>query len=473
MSMLVDNIRKGAGGFLRSMIGSVGGFAVSRYDYQAYFSTRDVSRSDYQTFDRMRRAKARGFELSGLFLKPMASKVASWVLGAPPEYKFPDRKTEIAVEDWWRRNHADVLRAYEESVNLGDCYAVINADLTVTVVPPHVVKKIVDKKNFSKIIGYKITERYPDPDKPSSIMTITDEYYATHRWHTREINGKQVFRKSYKNLIGINPVVHIKNQLGADEENGRPEGEALVALLQIYNETLVAALKGNIRQGRPTPVIQKMGTASQLKAFWEKFGKTETITLPNGRTETITTIPFDPDQLLTVGGESEFKYEAPGSFSADTVALLQILFYLIVQFSEIPEFIWGNAIGASKASAESQIEPFVKWLGKKRSRAHSWLNSIATIVLAYISLYDDSVNRDSLPSIQWKPLTSADGRLTLDTVIWAWSQNLFDNETAVALLPVGISNPKAVLAKGLAEPRHMQAPVTTDNKSDDTGGKPQ
>lgn len=470
--MATNRLGNIASALVRGMIGTASHFAVSRYESNSYFATRDVSRSDYHTFDRIRRAKARGFELSGLFLKPMASKVASWVLGAPPEYKFADKGTEIALEDWWRRNHADVLRAYEESLNLGDCYAVINADLSVTVVPPNVVKKIVDENDYSRIIGYKITERYPNPDKPSSIMTITDEYYSTHRILTREVNGKQIFKKRYKNLIGINPVVPIKNQLGADEENGRPEGESLIALLQIYNETLVAALKGNIRQGRPTPVIQKMGTASQLQSFWEKFGKTETITLPDGRTETITTIPFDPDQLLTIGGEAEFKYEAPGSFSADTVALLQILFYLIVQFSEIPEFVWGTAIGASKASAESQIEPFVKWLTKKRSRAHVWLNSIATIVLAYISLYDDGVNRDLLPSIQWKPLTSADGRLTLDTVIWAWSQNLVDDETAIALLPVGISNPKAVLAKGKSEPRHMQAPVNSANKSDKTGGKP-
>lgn len=463
MSRIMDRVR--------DLIGSTRrlGFSYANGSYQ--FNTYDINRADYKTWDAMRRGKAKGYELSGLMLKPLGSKVSSWVLGRPPEWKFKDESTEILVEEWWRKNHADILRGYEEAVNLGDAFLVINADLSVTVVPPHVVKPITAKDNFGKIIGWRITERYPNPESPYSSMTIVDEYTAEKRVRTIERDGTMISRRVYRNVIKKLPVIHVKNQVGSDEMFGRPEGEALATGLQIYNEVFLAALKGNIRQGRPTPVIQKMGSASQLDAFWTKFGRREKMTLPDGRVEEIDVIPFDPDQLMTLGGESEFDYKAPGSFSTDTEKLLAIMFYLVVQHSEIPEFVWGTAISASKASADSQIEPFLKWLEKKRSRAHVWLNQIAEVVIAYLSVIEVDINAAEIPVIQWKPLTNGDGRLTLDTIIWAWSQNLIDDETAVSLMPVNLSNPKQVLERAKAEPPHVQAPQQSDNKSDRTGGK--
>ena len=334
MSRIMDRVR--------DLIGSTRrlGFSYANGSYQ--FNTYDINRADYKTWDAMRRGKAKGYELSGLMLKPLGSKVSSWVLGRPPEWKFKDESTEILVEEWWRKNHADILRGYEEAVNLGDAFLVINADLSVTVVPPHVVKPITAKDNFGKIIGWRITERYPNPESPYSSMTIVDEYTAEKRVRTIERDGTMISRRVYRNVIKKLPVIHVKNQVGSDEMFGRPEGEALATGLQIYNEVFLAALKGNIRQGRPTPVIQKMGSASQLDAFWTKFGRREKMTLPDGRVEEIDVIPFDPDQLMTLGGESEFDYKAPGSFSTDTEKLLAIMFYLVVQHSEIPEFVWGQ-----------------------------------------------------------------------------------------------------------------------------------
>ena len=145
----------------------------------------------------------------------------------------------------------------------------------------------------------------------------------------------------FANLIGRIPVIHVANRWGADEFYGRPEGDALIPALQRYGDVIDAAIRGNIRQGRPTPVIEKMGTAEQVRKFWEKFGRRETQTLPDGSTETVDVIDFDPDQLLTLGGEAQFKYAAPGSFSGDTQTLLSVLFYLVVQHREIP----GGGVG--------------------------------------------------------------------------------------------------------------------------------
>jgi len=63
------------------------------------------------------------------------------------------------LNGWWAKWHSDILRAYEEALNLGDCYLVVNADLSVTVVPPHVVDPLLD--STGEVVGWRITETIP------------------------------------------------------------------------------------------------------------------------------------------------------------------------------------------------------------------------------------------------------------------------------------------------------------------------
>jgi hypothetical protein len=415
----------------RELIGAPGRLRVGTRGLWASFPTRDTAQADYRFWDRARRGRARGLELSGLFLKPLGSKVAAWVLGARPVW------TPGALDAWWAANHAAILRGYEESLDLGDCFLIVNGDLSVSVVPPHVVEPLLDGEG--RALGWRITEVYQAPDGDRT--TIIDEYTAEARTRTVR-RGMSVKTEVYPNVSGCIPVVHIANLAGADEVFGRPEGEALVAALQRYGDVFDAALKGNIRQGRPTPVIERMGSAEQVQKFWERFGRTETTTLPDGSTETVEVIDFDPDQLLTLGGEATFGYKAPGSFSGDTQTLLNLIFYLVIEHTELPEFAWGGAISSSKASAETQMPPFVKFIEKKRGAAASWMLELARVALAYLRLIEPGLQRDpdvdtANLGITWPALTERDGRLLLDTLSWAHGAGLVDDAGAKKLLAVG------------------------------------
>jgi hypothetical protein len=434
--------------------------------------TRDFSTADYRFWDKARRAKARGLEISGLLLKPLGSKAAAWVMGDAPEWTVEARARHAStlqdgasevLNGWWARNHSEILRGYEEALNLGDAYLVINADMSVTVLPPQVVEPLLD--GAGQVVGWRITERTEGggeraqhaaplrnggvdggllPGSVSSTGTaggygavkIVDEYTAQGRVRRIERGGVVVSTECWANLIGRVPVVHIANRYGADEFYGRPEGDALIPILQRYGDVLDAAIRGNIRQGRPTPVIERMGTAEQVKKFWEKFGRRETHSLPDGSTEAVDVIDFDPDQLLTLGGDAQFKYAAPGAFSGDTQTLLGLLFYLVVQHSEIPEAVWGASIPSSRASAETQMEPFVKWIGKKRGLAEDWLLEVARVALAYLALMDWRIEADAPLSIGWRALTAEDGRLALDTASWAHGAGIIDDEGARRMLGI-------------------------------------
>ncbi len=412
-----------------------------RYSYTR--PTLDPTRSDYRFWDKARRCKAEGLELSGLLLRPLESKIAAWVLGQAPKWKLPDAYTEEKVNQWYTKNLPSIIKAYRDSVGLGDGVAVINADLSVTVVSPNLVEPIVNQNDYSELIGWRIIQSYANPDSglgSTDVMTFVDEYYDDLRVRKQYKGSSLMDVRNFTNLSGEQQVIFIPNNNGSDELFGRAEGEALVPALQRYGAILEAACEGNERQGRPVPVIKKFGSMSEVNAFWERFGRIEEQTLPDGTVEKTNVLDLDSDNVITLSGDGEFSWEAPGLFAGDSQVLLTLLFYLVLQHSEIPEFVWGNGLQGSRASAETQLGPFVKWIEMRRGNCLSWLTQMMQVVLEIMSLTDPRIKTDELPVPRFAPLTEKDGRLTKDVIAFALDNGLITKKTALENLPVEVEN---------------------------------
>lgn len=431
--------------------------------------TLDWNRSDYRFWDRLRHAKEPGYELSALFLKPLHSKKAGWVLGQAPTWKFESDKLGELVGKWWTANQAEIVRASEESAALGDCYLAINPDRSLLLIQPDVVYPIVDEDNYGRIVGWELIQEIPHPVRAGDKMQIVDQFFADRRVRIVRRNGLQIRPpEEYPNLLnnvrpGLLPIVHVPNNVGINERFGRPEAESLLPLLHRYSEVFQAAIEGNMRQGRPTPTISNMGTPQDVQTFWDLYGSTEQHTLPDGTVESIRAIEFDGDKLLTLSGGATFGYMGPGSFTGDTRVLLELMFYLFLQHTEIPEFAWGNAIASSMASASTQLDPFIKWITKERGRATHWLNELARVIAAYESLLNPGVQY-SEPQIAWSPLTEKDGALTLSALQWAKSEGLIDEATALRLAPVDVPDVKVTLDAAHKERDEAQAKAAEAQK---------
>jgi hypothetical protein len=418
--------------------------------------TVDRTQTDAAFWDRTRRGLTPGLELSAPLLNPIYSKIAAWSLGQAPTFKFESDPTQQAFDEWLEDNHAALLETMEESLALGTPYLLINADLSCTILPPDVVDPIVDPNDYSRFIGYRVTEVWPHPDNPADVMRITDDYYANERVVTVYHKGKPREQR-FKNLLGRLPIIPIPNKKGLNEAYGRPEAEALLTVMYEYNDVMKYAITGNKNQGRPTPVIEKMGTPEYIEKFWQQHGKPYTYTDESGAKQTGYNIDFDSDNLMTLANDATFKWASPASFMNDVAKLLELFFYIIVQHSELPEFIFGVAIASSKASADAQLPTFTKFIEKKQSLSRRWLIEVAEIVTGYMSLVQRRVRMER-PTIRFEPLTTADGNLTLKSVMWAYKQGLLDDMTALTLLTaLDIDDPMAVLKKAKEEAAARQA----------------
>lgn len=402
----------------------------------------DWSRADYDFWRKAYYGRARGLELSGLFIKPLVNKVAAWTLGRPPQWKCESETSAEELDTWWSDKHPQILKAFRAALRQGDAFIIVNSDLTLTLVPPDCVEPIVADNDYSDVIGWRITQTYIHPTESNRKQTVIDEYTAVSRAHQVEVDGAVLSRTVFPNLIGRLPMVHIPNAPDDGETFGHPEAEALVEVLHRYGVVMEAAVEGNELQGRPTPVIS-FETVQDLDRFWDLYGVRETKTLPDGRSETVTNISVDLAQILTVSGAT-FSYESPGSFTADTQNLLGLMFYLILEHTELPEFVFGNAISSSKASAETQMPVFVRFIEMRQGEAAGWLTELAEIALLFLSLTTPGVTAES-PTAQWEELSQQDGRLTLDTLQWAFTEGLLDRRTALMLAPVDVEDLDSVL----------------------------
>lgn len=405
------------------------------------------SRPDYDFWERAYWGRARGLGLSGLLIKPVVSKLATWILGRAPKWKVEGKAAQKALNDWWTEHHSEVLAWVEASFKQGDGWLVINSDLSCTLLPPDVVDPIVDPLDYSRIIGWRVTQVLAHPESLDR-MTIIDEYYVDRRIHRVEVGGIAREETIYPNLIGRLQIVHIANQPSAGQVFGHPEAEALVELLHKYGEVMDAAIEGNVLQGRPTPSLN-FATVEDLEKFDEENASYETQTLADGRTQEVKTYNVDLSQLVITSG-AEFDYRSPGNFSADVVNILQILYYLALEHAELPEFVMGNAIASSKASAETQMPVFIEFIKARQGKMTTPLVEVATIVLAYLSLMMTRV-RAQRPTLQWVALDQQDGKLTLDTLKWAYSIGNLTRLTALQLMPVEVEDPEGELAKAKVE----------------------
>lgn len=402
--------------------------------------SNDWARSDYPYYRRLYYGRVTGMELSGLLVKPICSKLASWTLGRAPRWKLDSESSQQALTDWWTDNHPDILRAWQGALKQADAFLVINSDLTVTLLPPDCVDPIVADDDYGLIVGWRVTQVLEHPENTQR-MTVVDEYYPDRRVHRIEIDGRTTQETTYPNLLGRLTIVHIANAREPGEVFGHAEAEGLLPLLQRYGEVFDAAIEGNILQGRPTPVLT-FETVQDLEKFDDENASLETQYLPDGTSQRVKTYNVDLSQLLIASGAT-FSYESPGPFTGDTAQLLEIMFYLILQHSELPEFVFGNAISSSKASAEAQMPIFERFVEGRRGQMAMWLTEIAEIALGYLALTTPGIAVET-PTLQWEVLTQ-DNTMTLETLRWAYTEGLLDRRTALMLAPIDVDDVDAVL----------------------------
>jgi hypothetical protein len=439
----------------------------------------DYTVPDYEFYDRLRRGKAAGYRLGGLFAKRLERVVASWVLGDGLTVELYESSAESIPAE--RRDHTNAVlqefvqslldagadtddeesdpdrddrsqsllqSSYCDAMGLGDLYLIVNADGSISVPSPETVTIARDPMDYRRWLSVTVTTK---TDK----ATITDEYRADGRTVTVTEGANVVSVDEYQNLIGRIPIVHIAHGRSTNETNGHPVHEELLELYDRYDDILYKQLDGAALLGNPIPAFVGLKDLNAIKNANQPAAN-DTYTDKDGYTATREQFMFDRNAVLLLGEGGDAKFVSPPvGFTEDTKTALKSLFLLLLDHTGIPESVWGAELGSARATADTQQSQFVKEVQSWRMDAGGWIVRLCKIWLQMRALTDPDVWVGRL-ALEWPPLVQEDKELRLKFVELGRRESLLTDETTLGLLEL-VDDAKAEVEAAQSEADARQA----------------
>lgn len=439
------------------------GSQVSVFRSKARAQTVDATIGDYEFYDRLRRCKAKGYTLGGLFAKRIEGIIASWVFGAGVTvelYEKTEGEEEEKPEDYTNELLADFLKGlldsgvdddetdrpdiddrsnsllmtvYRDAMGLGDQYIIVNADGSLSVPSPDTVEIKRDRYDYRRIVSVTVTTK-------ADGVTITDEYRADGRTVTIREGDSVASVTQYENLIGRIPVIHIAHGRTGNELYGHSIHEELRVLYDQYDDVAYKMLDGAKLLGNPLLTFAGLEDTSQVIDL-NAPGTTEQYYDRDGNLQNRPQMNIDTNSVIVLGKGGTAAYTAPPTnFTADTKMALKSLFLLLLEHLGIPESVWGGELSSARATSDTQLTQYLKEVESWRMDAGGWVVKLCKIWMMTRAITDPQIMVDRL-ALEWPPLVDEDREIILKQVELGRKESLLTDETALALLDL-VENPK-------------------------------
>ncbi|MCC7168713.1 MAG: hypothetical protein IT565_14200, partial [Rhodospirillales bacterium] len=323
------------GGVVGEMIGRyvLAGAQLNVFQSRARVKTVDETVPDYEFYDRLRRCKAAGYTLAGLFCARIERILAAWVLGGGVTVTLhegaatgtlPARRKDYtngllaefiaglldagqdeagsALEVDGGQG-AQLLAIYRDSLGLGDQFVIMNVDGSISIPSPDTItvqRNLLDYRRWDAVVVVTKLNGWE----------ITDEYRRETRTVTYKEGGQVRATQVYPNLLGVIPVVHIANMRSGNETNGRSVHETLRPLYDQYDDLIYKQLDGAKALGNPILTLAGLEDLNAVKTL-NRSPDEEQYTDRNGNEQTRDQLDIDSTAVLLVGKGGSASFTAP------------------------------------------------------------------------------------------------------------------------------------------------------------------
>ncbi len=413
------------------------------------------------------------YQLAASMAKPIINSATAFIVGSG--YKV-DLGTQLITEnqketvtekinEWLEENQHNQLELTKFGLRDGDSYLYINDMLDAEMLDPRTVEVILDAMTNEQI-GYDVTEtveeimgdnttqsvRYIKKYRKSRLeiyrleqnekIDETKLYYAEiyttggkvvlynqgvvpEDLETDDAGNVVVFDEIVERPL---PIVAIHNEHEPRAVYGNSELQNILIQFRNYSGVLEESTKNVIYNGSPIFTVRG-AEKEELEDETDEEG--------NKR------VNLGADNILFLTGDNaEAKFVTTQSIMGDSGKLLEIYFYLILEGSETPEFVFGAAVQSSKASVSEQMPIVVLKANRKRTEFTSSIKHMIDIVIdRKISLSDPDFfplqGIDPKVKVLFPDITDEDGALTKETIDMLLTNGIISNKTALKLSAVG------------------------------------
>ena len=373
----------------------------------------NTSRVNYQLARELYHNTNEAYKLGAGFAKPIINTLAGF-MGAP-HFRCADEDAQAVLDDYLVDWTSRILRVHQLTLRDGDCllYLYVNntkhvlypersgATIDFTIIPPEQVVGIELDPITHEPVSYTISARVLwDQGRRqynyTQVVTVDSIIVQAEGDVPEDLKvGEQ------PNLWGFIPIVHFKNEAEETQLFGNSELEAIEPYFKAYHDVMLHALQGSKMHSTPRLKLQLKDVSGFLKnnfpEAWENIQK--------GRPAHI---DLTGHELLIFTNEEDASFIEVNSAIGDASALLELLFYCIVDVSEVPEFAFGVHTPSSHASVKEQYPLLIRRVARKREMVTESWQTFARMILAMYSQVTGKKFKDYSVALAWDEVIERD-----------------------------------------------------------------
>ena len=406
----ISKLRQGIFGKFGSLIG--GSWNVpyvlnsSRVDYdlarQLYHNTHD----DYK--------------LGAGFAKPIINTLAGFM--GVPRFRCKDEEGQEVLDEHVSRWVSRMQRVHQLCLRDGDCFVMLanleNDDplypdeenrIDFIIIPPEQIADIEIDPITRRPKAYSIEAR-------AKWDAGQREYAVMQRITAEEIIVKVegdapegLTSETRPNPWGFIPILHFKNEPEETELYGTSELEAVEPYLKAYHDVMLHAMQGSKMHSTPRLKLK----LRDVQAFLQNNFPEALKAVQRGEQANI---DLKGHELLIFTDEEDASFIEARSTIGNAEALLKLLFYCIVDVSEVPEFAFGVHTPSSHASVKEQMPLLIRRVARKREMVTENWQTLARMLLVMHSKITGKRFESYEVGITWDAVIERDEKEYAETV---------------------------------------------------------
>jgi len=356
----------------------------------APYALNSATRVDYDLARQLYKNTADAYKLGAAFARPIIDTTVGFM--GVPRFRSVDEEAQSVLDDHFGRWVGRVQTVERDAFRDGDCFVrlvridtqdpalypeVTGARLDMEILPPSQVSVEVDPAT-GRVAAYVISAQHLWGEGNRRKYTVTQRISRDAVRVTVEGDAPVgVVSGETPNTWGFIPLVHVRNDAESDELYGSSDLESVEPFMKAYHDVFMHAIQGSKMHSTPRLKLK----LKDIGAFLERnFGVTED-QLKTGQTK----LSLQGRELLLMADDEDASFIEVQSATGGAEALLEFLFYCIVDVSQTPEFVFGTAVASSKASVSEQMPALIRKVGRKRETLTEPFQLLARMVLAMVA----------------------------------------------------------------------------------------
>ena len=378
------------------------------------------SRVDYDLARQLYHNTHDDYKLGAGFAKPIINTLAGFM--GVPRFRCQDEEGQEVLDEHVSRWVSRMQRVHQLSLRDGDCFVMLanleNDDplypdeenrIDFIIIPPEQITDIEIDSITRKPVTYTIKAR-SKWDEGRREYTVTQKITADRISVTVEGDVPEGLTSEIRpNRWGFIPIIHFKNEPEETELYGTSELEPIEPYMKAYHDVMLHAMQGSKMHSTPRLKLK----LRDVQAFLQNNFPEALKAVQRGEQANI---DLKGHELLIFTDEEDASFIEAQSTIGDAEALLKLLFYCIVDVSEVPEFAFGVHTPSSHASVKEQMPLLIRRVARKREMVTENWQTLARMLLVMHSKKTGKKFESYEVGITWDAVIERDEKEYADTI---------------------------------------------------------